>query len=256
MKKTLILLLSSVLLNNLFANEIILLSAKQAQMINKFAEEQNLPKLDQGITITDKSPNFSQKLRDKDYLMREQLKNKGYMITNTDMPRWLENIKISGKSDIISSQKDNDLYDTNLKAHASNIKLAFPFRELPMISSSEIIGFGASGSWVNGWTGIVEIFNNKNLGICYYSINNMTLVHGSVQINRRSVRYDINNNPNTVSVEQGDNLAFLYQIDWYTNKNNHLYSQSLQCTTKAYNSETTVKLTELAREIEKFQLKQ
>ncbi len=236
------------------------LTPEQIQNIDKYmseyAEKNNLPKPDGGITITDKTPKgLSPEMINKNNLMNRQMKLQGYANSNTTTPRWLENIKISTKSDIIKNKFNTNPYDTNLKANAFDIKLAFPFIGLSNVSPVDVTGFGASGSWVKnpeGWTGIAEIFSNKNLGICNYIINNMTLVHGSAQIHKENARYDISDIPNTINVEQGDNSAFLYSIRWYSyHYNNNLYSHTLECTTKTYDPKTTKHLISLANEIEK-----
>lgn len=169
------------------------------------------------------------------------------------MPQALENIKATAKADILSNKDNKDPTDTHLKAHASEIKLAFPFQELPMVKSEDIIGFAAVGGWQKGWTGVREFFTDKDLGICVYTVYNLTLVHGGVHVYKENVRYDINNNPNSLFVEQGNNAAFLYSIDWYSNWHNHYYANELECTTKTYNPKTTNNLINLARKIEKSQ---
>ena len=103
------------------------------------------------------------------------------------------------------------------------------------------------GGWREGWTGVREFFDDKNLGICAYSLNNMKLTHGGAQITKEDARYDINQLPNTLSVEQGDNSQFFYSINWF----NGSFAADLECANSAYSPQTTEKLIELAKVIDK-----
>lgn len=259
MKNKIILLsLSYIFTESLFANNVIRqpipLTAEQKKAITKIAKAENLPKPDSGITITDKiAKGMPPEVIAKRARERVQQRTQGYAVTNTTRPQVLEHIKAIAKAEILLNKDNKNPTDTNLKAHAAEIKLAFPFQELPMVESKDIIGFAAAGGWDNGWTGIGEFFTDKDLGICSYSVYNLTLVHGGVQVYKENVRYDINNNPNSLFVEQGNNGAFLYSIDWYSNWHNHYYSNELECTTKTYNPKTTQNLINLARKIEKSQ---
>jgi hypothetical protein len=103
------------------------------------------------------------------------------------------------------------------------------------------------GSWHNGWTGIKIFFENKDLGSCVYSLNNMSLTHGAVNISEDSVRYDVNKLPNTLRVEGNNNSGFLYDINWY----DQIFSKELECAKATFNKETVRKLIDYARIIEK-----
>jgi hypothetical protein len=139
--------------------------------------------------------------------------------------------------------------DTHIKASYKEIKLAFPYKEIPMQEGSTIIGYAAIGEWHDGWTGINVFFENKDLGICSYELNNMAISHGAVNISEDVARYDINKMPNTLLVEGSTKSGFLYRINFFDSQ----FSKSLECAKTKFDKSTTNKLIGFAKVLDNTQ---
>lgn len=226
------------------------LDSKTLKQINIIAEELNLPKPDSGVIISNSSPDFkdvSPAIKEKTKIYKRQLKELGYMKTNTRYTQSLINIKNTAKLEIESYKNNKNPYDTHLKQNFQDIKLAFDFKGISSLKSEDIIGYSAIDSWKDGWTGIAIFFNDKNLGICSLSISNIKIMHGGAQIFADDARFDINDNPNTLSIEKGINNKFLYSIDWF----NGNFANALDCANDLFAQKISDKLIEMARIIDK-----
>ncbi len=215
-------------------------------------ENQNIPTTspipDGGITILPLvKMDLPENIKQEELTRLSQQRLYGYSISNTPYARELLTIKATAIKEIRTYKNNSDPYDTHFKRNISEIKLAFPFSGLTIIEPKNIIGFVATGTWKNGWTGITEYFTYDALGTCRFIVNNMTLTHGAIIISSESVRYDINKNPNTLNIS-GNNLdGFIYNINWYNNG----LDKELECANLKYSPKITKKLIELAIMIDK-----
>lgn len=177
----------------------------------------------------------------------KQQNEKGYFETDSEYTRFLLNIKHNAPSEIRSFANNDDQTDTHLKKSISQIKLAFPYKGIKDIDSENVIGYAAIGSWQDGWTGIKEFFSDNKMGICSYSLFNMELMHGAMQLNTETTRYDVNNKPTSIDVEGNQHSGFHYSIRWFDNKYNH----DLECANMKYDKKISEEMIYLANKIDK-----
>jgi len=225
-----------------------------SMFIQAFASETNLldmsklPQPDGGIKVVansefDMSPDEFKKEANR----LQQMKSKGYLEVDEPYAQTLMAYKYKGKIQIEENKNNHDPYDTHLKSAASDIKIAFHYNDIPLQQNSKIIGYAAGGGWVNGWTGIAVFFEDANLGVCVYTLDNRALTHGSAFISENSARYDINKMPNILDVRGNSKTGFIYDIIWYDN----IYSKELKCADKIYDSKITNELIAQAYKIDK-----
>lgn len=191
-------------------------------------------------------------LKSEIYAHVKQQKIKGYYDSNSMDA--LELIAMKNKDVVALQSKDlktaSDPYDTHMKRRLSEIKLAFPYKKITLSEKSYHIGFAAVGMWDDknkGWTGIKEFFDDKNLGVCSFTLYNIALSHGSVKISEDSVRYDVNNKPTIITVRGGRSNGFMYTVSWYEKK----FIHDLECANMTYNKAITNGVIELANKIDK-----
>ncbi|MES2217345.1 MAG: hypothetical protein V4501_02930 [Pseudomonadota bacterium] len=158
------------------------------------------------------------------------------------------NLKNHSFDEIEKNRGNIDPYDTHLKSSISEITLAFPSKSLSTVASNNSIGFAPIGSWKNGWTGIKEFFEDRQLGICEYSKSNRKLSHGAVQIAAEIARFDINNLPNFLVVKGNLNSGYLYTIKWFDDT----FNDDLVCANTNYNKRITNNLIKYAKLIATF----
>lgn len=188
-------------------------------------------------------------LKNEELNRLSQQKELGYSKTNNLYAIELLNSKTSVIQDVKSSKLyAKNPYDTHFKKSLSEIKLAFNFKGLKNIKTEDVLAFTPTGTWIkDGWTGISEFFNSE-IGVCHFKLDNMKLTHGSTIIMEEAARYDINKNPNTLSVSGSIENGFLYNISWYDNNRFH---KELECANMKYDEQFSFKLINLAKEIEK-----
>ncbi len=206
-----------------------------------------LPRAGSGVTIipADKMP-ISESMKKEVALHLLQQKTKGYFDSESTYPRTL--LKMNN-THLIESNKNSDPYDTHMKYSLSQVRLAFKFKEIPGINAKNRIGFAVGGMFINksGWTGIAEFFNDNEMGVCKYNIDNMYLTKGAVQISSESVRYDVNKKPGDVFVEGSVNSGFIYTVSWF----DKTFSHSLECANMNFSHDIIPKMINLAIKIDK-----
>lgn len=192
-----------------------------------------------GEPITMDFPELTTQQRNEDRLNREQMKTKGYIEKNLAYPK-----KMLGMRSKVKFSASKDKEDTELRKNVNEIRLAFNYAP----KTNNPIGFAPIMLWTNdGWTGIKEFFDAKDIGICSISTVNMKLTHQSVRIPAEIVKHDINNKVTTILIEGSNNTGFNYRIEWYDS----IYSKELECANMTYDKEITNKMITLAKELDK-----
>lgn len=179
----------------------------------------------------------------------KDIHNNGYVEMESDYAQFLFSLPKHYSKEIAEYQYADE-NDTHLKNSISQIKLAFSYSGISFLDKKNIIGFGAIGNWDEnhkGWTGVVEFFYDKNLGICALNIFNTKLSHGVNQVAKEVARYDINSMPNVLSIEGNAKTGFLYHITFYQRD----YWKELECANKTYNPKKTKQLITLAKKLDK-----
>lgn len=209
-----------------------------------------IPKADSGIKVIQKQIIPGQ---DSKAVLKE-LETKGYVEAYTPFPKrnWVvieKNVDLVELDEKYNKPRAGEL-DTTTKRTDGEIKLAFPFKPVPNVDRKNVKGFVGSGTYLNddkGWSGIVEFFIDADLGFCEYSVNNISLVHGGVVVQKDFARHDINDYPNTIYITGRQDCGFEFNINWF----NSDYRKNLKCSTLTFNKNKTQKLIQIAKNIEK-----
>lgn len=215
--------------------------------LNTFIEENNLPQPGSGIQIVPFAETSFAKEKNSRKIFEAERKL-DYIKKKSDSAVFLLKVKndkyYPGTKKIFET--NTDPYDSHLKASLSQIKLAFPFTGISFIEKANIIGYAVAGSWKNGWTGVVERFNDNAIGICDYLRHNARLSHSAVRLVKENVIYAVNQKPTTVSVEGQEPDGFSYKVDWYDNEFYH----TLTCANTYFSKEIKTNAIALAKRID------
>lgn len=213
----------------------------------QLADEQKLPQPGGGIQILPLSQLYPVSKPEKLMADFKAQKEKGYINVNSDSAASLLNYKKN--KFFIGSEKtylSNDIHDTHLKKSLSQIQLAFKHYPISFIEEKDVIGFAAAGAYQNGWTGLGETFNYKNLGTCDYIIHNLEITGGSAILAEEFVTYDINKKPTIITIKGNERSGFLTQIQWYDD----IFYHTLECANESFNKADKSKVIELAKKID------
>lgn len=176
----------------------------------------------------------------------DQMKITGYIETQTNEPAKLFAYREKAKHEISSFASNTDPSDTHLKSSISAVQLAFTTKRMPVGS---LLGYAAIGAYKSGWTGVVEFFEDKTLGVCKYEINNWTLSGGATTLAKENVRYDINEKPNTFYIAGNTQDGFIYRLNWFDQENGNDYSNVIKCANQKYSEDITKQLMNVARKL-------
>ncbi len=175
----------------------------------------------------------------------KQIKAKGFFSKPSQDA--IDLIKMSKPDYIDPTEK----YETGLKPDLSTIKLAFKFNGIPDVESTNVVGYAVEGTYLNtadhlGWTGIVTYYKDNDLGMCQFTLDNMYLNKGSINLRDDIVTYDVKNNPTVITIEGNDLSGFSNTIEWYDNT----FMKQLRCATPNFDKEIKSKLIKRANELE------
>lgn len=204
------------------------------------------------MIIADKEMPYSAEFREERKIKKFQIEKNGYYATN-HMDNYILFLKgIQGKAlkEIKAYKGIIDKNDTHLKQSANEIKLAFPFKKLP-IDEGNIIAYTPVGSYVKspeGWNGIKIFFHNKNIGnVCAYEFTDLNLSNGGVLMSKEGISNNVNNKPTVVSVEGNPSLGYIYSVAWY----NNIKVSRIDCLSNKVDKSITEKILRLANKIDK-----
>lgn len=184
--------------------------------------------------------------------LQDEYKKNGVVKRKSDDAAQLLSIN---KHHFMTSEKatyldSSNLYDSHVKQKVSQIKLAFNYHPISFIPESNILGFAVADTWVKapqeGWTGIVEIFTDAQLGVCDYKKSNVKLNHASVHLAKESVSYVVNKKPTIDLVEGNDKTGYSYKVDWFDEN----YYHTLKCALKVYDANELKGVLALANRID------
>ena len=136
--------------------------------------------------------------------------------------------------------------DTHLKHNASELKLAYEFKELPRELITNYIGIAPGGGFnENGWSGAAQYFDTF-FGSCMYGQINVGITHFSPRLPYEYVVYDVNNKPTLKEVKGSNETGFLYNVKWFDNEFNH----ELECANMKFSKKTNDAVIDLAKIID------
>lgn len=206
-----------------------------------------LPLSGSGVTIVPaKKMNLPASVAASQKLRAFQLKTNGYIMLESSYPKYLVDMGKYGPKGI---NRSFNAADTNMKYSPDQIKLGYEYHPIKIIQSENILGYSASGTYIKdkGWSGIDTFFNFKNVGTCKYSLDNMKLTNGAVEISAETVRYDVNKKPTDIFVQGSVNSGFVYSVNWFDNS----FAHALDCASMNYDKNLIEQVIALANKIDK-----
>ena len=192
--------------------------------------------------ISSKDRVFINELKKKYQEMNKEQNEKGYVEEDNLRAQELISIKLNPKK--------------NLNQNFNEIKMGYIFLSIPDSKDIKTIGYSPMGSYKelkngddsDGWDGIVQFFNYKQIGFCAYTEHNIKLAHSGAQLIREFITYDVSNKPCIIIIKGNEITGYTYKISWYDDT----FIRDLECANKKYDSELTNKLIELANFIDKL----
>lgn len=216
----------------------------------QYFEKQGLPAPDGGTKIV---PAKTMKLDPKKTAYRlklkEQMNSIGYINKLPSGYKQLMNIKSVSKETLILNSVNYGPKDDQIQGNIELIHMAYPFTGAKESNAVRVIGYAPSGSYTpeEGWSGAVQFFELKDVGVCHYSENNLKFSHGSIILAEEDILRDINGKATTIEITGQKNQGFIYNIEWYDNA----FFKQLECASPVYSPDITSKLITLAKIIDK-----
>jgi hypothetical protein len=233
MKKVII--LSSLLATNIYAN-------------NSYDAKEELIKegfnVDSAVTLVhSKELNLPKELQTDPNLHNRVFKTSD--IDQKPNPKISELFAIDKMKSISLEKNPNPLF-TGLRNQLNNLHMAYKFKPVPANLATKLIGFAASGTYNNGWSGASEFFVNNQVGTCSYTESNLKVMQEYEKIDKDVVTYDVNNKVTVIEQEGNKNYGYLYKIHWADDN----YFRDLECATTSISNDIREKIIDLAKQID------
>jgi hypothetical protein len=206
---------------------------------------------DSGIKLVPRSMlNLTEEELKKGDLAKEQIKNQGYANEETSRPMELLNFKSHAESEYKNNEGNIRNSSTHIRHSIQDLKLGFIFKGVPAGLMRNYIGVVPQGGFhKEGWSGAVQFFDHKTIGTCTYSVMNIKVSHGGVQLAIEDVTYDVNNKATLLQTFGSKSSGFIYKVKWYDNQNFH----ELECANMKYSADTNNSVIALANQIDTYQ---
>lgn len=181
--------------------------------------------------------------------LKAQMNSIGYINKPTPDYKQLMNVKNVSKETLILNSVNHGPKDDQIQGNIGLIHMAYPFIGAQKSNAVRVIGYAPSGSYNpdEGWSGAVQFFELKDVGICHYSENNLKFSHGSIILAEEDIIRDINGKATTIEIIGQKGQGFVYNVEWYDNN----FFKQLECASPAYSPDITSKLITLAKVIDK-----
>lgn len=174
--------------------------------------------------------------------------NKDYF--DYDYPHILANRINDAKNSVSNKKFASDPYDTHIKSNLEMIPLSIEFNKIYPSSTINIIGYTPQGGWEDdkhGWSGIVEFFELKDVGICDYGKQKIK----SMEMLDNVIKDNVNKKLTTTNIQGKPDKGYLYSIEWYEeDKNDQLYENTVECENDKNDPNILNKITALACKID------
>lgn len=183
---------------------------------------------------------------------REEL---GYAKSDDPYIAELLAMKKTASHDIKLYANNQDAESTHLRKSVEDLKLAFKFPgtdakgKLYYTPGMQVLGAAPQGSYDkdNGWSGAVNFFAYRNIGVCSYDVMNVEASGTAAWLAAEDVTYEVNDKPTLISVDGSPGYGFLYKVEWFDEVNFH----ELQCATQTYSIEIKQSIISLAKQLDK-----
>ncbi len=210
-----------------------------------------LPLPDSGIHIVPRSAMIlSEEINEKGNKAKEQMEKQGYADDDSFRPQELLTFNKHAEMQFRMYKDNARDSNTHIRQYSKDLKLAFKYKGIPKTLLSKTIGFVPQGSFhENGWSGIVQFFGVKKIGICAYAHRDVKASHTAAELAMEDVTYDVNNKATLKTVRGNNERGFVYKIKWFDDVAFH----ELECANMTYSLEITHSVIALANDIDSYQ---
>lgn len=194
----------------------------------------------------------AKEMRSYDHELRKKaekdIKTLGYINQTTEDIDLLSNIKETAKKQFQTYTNEYNPESTHLRHTIDELTLAYTFAGVPTEEISEQIGVSPYLTYIKGqgWVGAVQFFDNKELGICSYSENNIRLSHGSVILAQEDVTSEVNDKTTVTYTMGTEEAGFVYEVAWY----DQTFFHNLKCYNKVFAIDILDRVKSLAKKID------
>lgn len=239
--------------------------AAEVQEINSDREENmqileamGLPRFGGGIKVVPRSQlGLPKKVLEYGAKEFKQRKTLGYVEKNVPYASKLLTMEKVAPIDIKQYATNNNEQGTHLRKSVRNLKLAFNFKgvesdDLLLYENNNIkvIGIAPQGAFnkeSGGWSGAVQFFSVKNIGVCSYGVMNVKASGTSTMLAMEDVTYEIHDKATLTKVEGSKNSGFIYKVKWYDDVNFH----ELECANSNFTPQMEQDVIGLAKGIDR-----
>lgn len=223
------------------------LTAKRLAYAKAYLEKQGFSYEGVKIVPEQEMTTFAER---KEELMRarEEKKRLGYVKTNHPSTNQLLTLSITSKRDLIAHKNDTDPRNTHLKSSVFDLKMAYLPTAVPSSVADTYIGAAPYLTFLKdkGWVGVAQFFNNKAVGNCSFSENNIKLSHAAAVLAKENVRDDVNGKITMVEVAGTLTAGFTYTVEWFDDS----FFRSVECANKQYSPDLTNAVIKIAQLID------
>lgn len=164
-------------------------------------------------------------------------------------------MKSTAAHDIKLYASNQNASSTHLRKSVQDLKLAFEFPgtevkgKLRYVPGVQTLGAAPQGSFdpEKGWSGALNFFAYRNLGVCAYGVMNVEASGTAAMLAAEDVTYEVNDKPTLIKVDGKRSYGFLYKVEWFDAVNFH----ELQCATQNYSDEIKGAVIQLAKNLDK-----
>lgn len=225
------------------------LKAKRMAWSKAYLEKQGLPTPDGGVKIVpEKQMSSYAEKKEERMKFKNDIQAFGYIKTDNPSTNQLLTLPITSKRDLIAHANDSDPQSTHLKKSINDLKMAYNATQVPSSVANTYIGAAPYLTYLKdqGWVGAIQFFNNKSVGNCSFSENNIKLSHGSIVIAKEDVRNDVNGKTTTVEVMGKPDIGFTYTVEWFDDA----FFRKVECANMKYSADITNSVIALANQID------
>lgn len=217
----------------------------------KILAELGLPLPDSGIKIMPRAlmgKSAESIKRDEQYDL--EMREKGFIEESSIRPKELINFKAHAELQFKNYANNENNASTHIRHSLNNLKLAFTPKRLPSMLMASFIGTAPQGAYRDkGWTGAVQFFEAKDIGICAYAQMDVKSSHTAAELAQEAVTYSVSDKATVLLVKGSKTSGFDYDIRWFDD----LVFHELECANMKYSADTTQSVINLAKSIDSYQ---
>jgi len=240
-------LLSLIYIENIYANSSV------EDVLNEINDDMRKTRIKEGFNssggvsiVSSSNIHASNKLKTQWMKERLEQKEKGYISTYSHRAKELSELKDTVEYKYAASLKNNDKKSSTFRKSIQEISMGYNYSPVPEQYIVKVYGFAASNTYNKGWSGVVEFFKAKTVGVCAFTENNIVITKQSAKVDEDIVTYDINGKVTVTNIEGNPESGFLYQIDWFGDN----FFRTLECSHPKFSKNILNDVYKLARVID------